>query len=1280
MQDVIDFLFGAKGMMPLGYSFQWNRFLLWLFAISNAVIAASFFSISFALSILVYKRRDVDFKWMFTLFSAFFFTSGITHALSVITIWNPVYGLAAIAGASTAIVSSVTAILLWPLILKALHLPRPSSLLLANKKLEDEILDHKQTKAQLIFLNSELDRQVELRTRELQASESLLRKSLISSGIGSWEADLVKNKQTWSDNCFTLLGIPALQRPTWDDFLAVVHPEDRQQIIDLAHSHSESKTNYDVEYRLITTNGSMRWMRSAWQIEYDPAGKPSILRGIVQDVTGRKLSEQKNQQLANILEHSINEIYIINNKTLHFEHVNQGGINNLGYSLDELKNMTMRDIKPVFDSLFFNELIGQLLNGVKDRVIYETTFQRKNGTCYPVEICLQFFRNDPLYLVAICLDISERKAMERSLVDKHNLLLDMINNIPDYIFYKNTESEYLLCNKPVANYFNRPLEKIIGHNDFDLIDPATAQCFRQHDVSAMAQDKVCINEELITLPDGKEVLLETLKTPLKDNDGNVLGLIGIGRDITQRKMHEEKINILSNFYAILSKINHAIVQINNEKDLFSTVCAITANLQQVNMVWIGQPDALSGLFVPVAVEGKSKDYVTGLVVSADPDLPEGQGPTGIAYREKQIVTVNDFQADHSTSPWHDNTERHFDWGSSCAIPVLRNQEPYAVLNVYSNKKDFFDADVLKLMAELSIDLSFALDFYAHETARRHAEEKLELSAKVFSQSKEAIMITDKNNHIISVNRAFTTVTGYEEPEVLGENPKMLASGLHDKEFFRIIWETLLVDNFWQGELYNRRKDGTIYPEWLSISVARDENGNIVHHIAIFTDVTEHKAIEQQLEHLAHYDSLTNLPNRLLLKSRVDYELIVSERHKTSFALLFIDLDHFKNINDSLGHTIGDQVLVEVGRRLLACVRDSDTVARLGGDEFNILLPNCNGISAAIVANKIIDSLTESILYQSYRLHITPSIGISLYPDNGDSYENLSKNADTALYQAKKLGRNQFQFFTHSMQQQSLRRMEIEHDLRQAISRNELMVYFQPQINTQTWKIIGAEALLRWRHPVHGIIPPAEFIPVAEDCGLILPIGDWVLEQSIAQARQWHDVGFPLTIAVNLSLAQFRAKTLFEKVKQTLDCFRMPPQFLELELTESIAMQNAEMAIEITHQLTGLGIKLSIDDFGTGYSSLNYLQRFSLDKLKIDQLFTRNMTSNTESENIVDAIISLAKSLNLKTIAEGVETAQQLDMLKQKNCDEIQGYYFSKPIPAGEFITLMKKGFKPPAPG
>ncbi|MDD1611679.1 MAG: EAL domain-containing protein [Methylococcaceae bacterium] len=818
----------------------------------------------------------------------------------------------------------------------------------------------------------------------------------------------------------------------------------------------------------------------------------------------------------------------------------------MGYQLDEFVKMTLLDVYPEYDEKTFAHLIAPLVLGKQSQLQFETVHRRKDGTSYPVEVWLQMNHNGPSVLIAIALDI------------------------------------------------------------------------------------------------------------------------------TQRKEHEEKIKRLNNFNAILSKINQSIVQIQNETELFAQVCEISIELDHVRMAWIGKLNVATETIAPVAAAGDLLDYLNSLIVHVKPDIPEGLGPTGHAYRESRIVAVNDFQHDPMTAPWHDTVERYYGWQASCAVPITLNHQPYAVLSVYADRTDFFDKEVLDLLTELSLNLSFALGMYEREAVRRAAEQRMELWAKVFSQNREAVIIADKENRIVSVNRAFTRITGYEEHEVLGKNSRLLSSGLHGKVFYRSVWKTLNENDFWQGELVERKKDGSIYTEWLTISVVRDEAGNVVNYIAIFTDITQLKAAKQQIEHMAHYDALTNLPNRLLLKARVDHEISAADRNRQTFALLFIDLDHFKNINDALGHSVGDQVLIEVGKRLQSTVREEDTVARVGGDEFNIQLSNTDWHGAATVAKKIIAALDAPINYQQYQLYVQPSIGISLYPENGNNYEMLTRNADTALYKAKEHGRNQYQFFTQAMQQQTQRRMEIESRLRNALERNELRVYYQAQIDAESQRICGAEALLRWHHPELGWVSPDEFIPVAEECGLILSIGDWVLEQAIMQARCWHEAGYPISVAVNLSLAQFRANTLYEAVKYYLERHQLPPRFLELELTESIAIQNVEAAIEITQQLSALGVEISIDDFGTGYSSLNYLQRFSIDKLKIDQSFTRGMTNNKESENIVDAIISLAKSLKMKTIAEGVETEQQLAMYKQKECDQIQGFFFSRPVPVEQFSKLLER--------
>ena len=745
--------------------------------------------------------------------------------------------------------------------------------------------------------------------------------------------------------------------------------------------------------------------------------------------------------------------------------------------------------------------------------------------------------------------------------------------------------------------------------------------------------------------------------------------------ISQSEIDREQIQYLSDLYATLSQINHAIVHITNETELFNELCHITVKFRSLSMAWVGVKRDSDQQIIPIASAGEHLEYLDEINISIDAELPEGNGPTGTAYREKRVVTVNQLITTSSTKPRLQRVKASH-WESSCAIPILRDKQPFAILNVYSKIIDYFSDEIIQLLTELGTDLTFALDAIDREAARQKAEKGLELSAKVFAQSQEGIIISDGNNQVVSVNAAFTKITGFLSDDVTGKKQKMHTSVHQNHDFYQAIWQEINTNNYWQGEIWDRRKNGEVFPQWMTISAVKDKQNKVINYITIFSDISRHKESEAQIEHMAHYDPLTDLPNRILLKVHVDHELVVSERNNWQFALLFLDLDHFKNINDSLGHSIGDKLLVEIGQRLKAVVRVEDTVSRLGGDEFNILLPNTEFKGAALVADKVIKAMSETIHIEQNRLHISSSIGISLFPENGLDYETLYKNADTALYQAKDKGRNQYQFFTKEMQILTMRRMEIEGHLRHAIEKNELALFYQPLIDARTNKIIGAEALLRWMHPKWGMVPPTEFIPVAEDTGLIIPIGDWVLEQAISQTKAWHDAGGyePITIAVNLSLAQFNETDLFEKVKGILEQVNLSPHYLELELTESIAMKNADAAIKITQQLAGLGIHLSIDDFGTGYSSLSYLQRFALHKLKIDRLFSYKMLENKETENIVNAIISLAKSLNLKTIAEGVETVEQLNMLVAKGCDQIQGYYFSKPVSANEFTKLLERGF------
>ena len=549
---------------------------------------------------------------------------------------------------------------------------------------------------------------------------------------------------------------------------------------------------------------------------------------------------------------------------------------------------------------------------------------------------------------------------------------------------------------------------------------------------------------------------------------------------------------------------------------------------------------------------------------------------------------------------------------------------------------------------------------------------LQLAAKVFERSVEGIMITDRDNDIISVNRAFSEITGYATHDVIGGNPRILSSGRHDRTFFREMWRDLVEVGHWQGELWNRRKNGEIFPQWLTISVDRDENGEIVHYIGGFVDISQKKYDEERIERLAYYDPLTDLPNRVLLRDRLTRVLANAQRNQRSAAILMLDLDRFKNINDSLGHNIGDSVLQAVAERLRACVRDSDTVARLGGDEYIVVMADMDDAQdVAAFAKKILEAFIPPVMVGEKELGVTLSIGISVFPVDGEDEQTLMKNADSAIYSAKQAGRNTFQFYTPDMNASTLETLMIENALRRALERQEFRLFFQPQVDLRDGKIIGAEALIRWIHPDHGLLAPCSFISIAEDSGLILPIGEWVLLEACRNLKSWHDDGFDsLTVAVNLSAVQFRQENLDDRIEAIGRETGVDLQYVELELTESMIMQNAEVTINSMHAMKTLNVQLSIDDFGTGYSSLSYLKRFPIDKLKIDRSFVADITENPADLAICNVIIDLSHNLNLKVIAEGVETDGQLQLLRTNGCDEMQGFYFSKPIPAEEFRVLL----------
>jgi diguanylate cyclase (GGDEF)-like protein/PAS domain S-box-containing protein len=546
-------------------------------------------------------------------------------------------------------------------------------------------------------------------------------------------------------------------------------------------------------------------------------------------------------------------------------------------------------------------------------------------------------------------------------------------------------------------------------------------------------------------------------------------------------------------------------------------------------------------------------------------------------------------------------------------------------------------------------------------------ERLRQAAAVFDCTREGVLVTDAQGLIVHVNRAFIEITGYQGEDVLGRQPSLFKSGRHSASFYQQMFQTLEREGEWSGEIWNRRKSGEIYPQWQTIRVIRDEQGNTSHYVAVFSDISAIKHSEHELAHLAHHDPLTDLPNRLLFTDRAEQALASAQIHKRGCALLLLDLDHFKIINDSLGHNVGDQLLKAVGERLQGLFGPGVTLARLGGDEFAVLAESCpQVVQAAALAQRILDGMKEPFIFDGHQLFISASIGISLFPSDALSAEQLLRNADSALFKAKSAGREGYALYTEELTAHAQHRVEMAGELRRALDQQELRVYYQPVHDLQNSRLIGVEALVRWQHPERGLVPPGEFIPIAERTGLIADIDAWVMDQACRQMCQWLAGGAPLTfLAVNVSSRLFARRELYEQVAKVLHDTGLDPAFLELEVTESAVMEDPEVALEQMHRLRELGLRLAIDDFGTGYSSLLRLKRLPVQKLKIDQGFVAGLPWDEDDAAIVRVVIALAQSMGMQVHAEGIEQVEQARFLLEQRCDLGQGYWFGRPMPASE---------------
>ncbi|MDO9227873.1 MAG: EAL domain-containing protein [Pseudomonadota bacterium] len=743
----------------------------------------------------------------------------------------------------------------------------------------------------------------------------------------------------------------------------------------------------------------------------------------------------------------------------------------------------------------------------------------------------------------------------------------------------------------------------------------------------------------------------------RDTEGQADEVVGAWRDVTDAKLAEQlqqtRIAVLDGLVAnqplpgILQEIASRLEQMHPEMRV-----SILIREPRNGRLYTGAAPSLPAFFNAV---------VNGL----EPAV--GQGSCGTSAASGETVIVADIASHPYWANYAQLAERA---GLRACWSIPFKDESDQVIGTFGI---YYAQPRSPLQAELDLIGEFAR-IAGLAVARVRADTNLRQAAAVFENTREGVVITDLTPSILTVNCAYTAITGYEAAEVLGRNPSLLKSGRQDEAFYQALWANVRETGHWQGEIWNRRKNGEIFPQLLTISTVYDGEGLPSHYVGVMTDISQLKQSEARLEHLAHYDPLTDLPNRLLLQSRLEHALERAERHQQQLAVLFLDLDRFKNVNDSLGHPVGDELLEALARRLSERLREDDTLGRLGGDEFLVLLENLGRAEeAAGVAQTLLQLLDQPFsLPSGHEVYVGASIGISLYPGDGATVTELIKNADVAMFQSKEQGRNTASFYTPTLTVAANERLGMESRLRRALVNGEFVLHYQPQLDAQSGALIGCEALVRWNSPDEGMISPLRFIPLAEETGLIVPLGEWVLRTACAQAKAWRDAGMPpLLMAVNLSGRQLQQRDIVLRVAAVLEETGLPADHLKLELTESMIMGRGEQAVELLHALKALGLFLSIDDFGTGYSSLAYLKRFPIDELKIDQGFVRDIPHDLNDMEIAAAIIAMARNLNLKVMAEGVETQEQLDFLRRQGCHAYQGYLFSRPVPADEFTRLLK---------
>ncbi|WP_303901024.1 EAL domain-containing protein [Thiohalomonas denitrificans] len=828
----------------------------------------------------------------------------------------------------------------------------------------------------------------------------------------------------------------------------------------------------------------------------------------------------------------------------------------------------------------------------------------------------------------------------------------LIETSEEGVWVTDAQGRTLFVNPTMAGMLGTTVESMQSSSLFEFLDEESRQ-WAESQLLLRARGSPEPRDICFHRRDDRELWAIVSASPIQDDEGRIAGALAMVTDITERKRNEDT-NVL------LQSINQQVLEGMEPDDVLQMVCVETVRMFQFPLVWVGIKED-DGRVTVAAQAGEKTDYLGRIEVRWDAG-PKGRGPTGHAIRtgEARAATMDD----PSNEAWRE-AAADYGFAASAALPLVAVKgEVIGALTIYSQHVDVFTPSAMQRLGDLANRATVAYTLAVDQA-------RLRLQGTAMDAAANAILITDPDGYIEWVNRAFVRFSGYRQNEAIGKKPSLLKSGQYDRSFYESLWRTILRGEVWQHELVNRRKDGSLYTIEQTITPLLDEDGSISHFIAIQEDVTARKEAEAHIRYMEQYDRLTGLPNRMLLLDRLRQALAHAERNRRQVAVIQLDLDRFKDVNDSLGPSAGDELLKQVAQVLTQCVHADDTVSRQGGDEFTLLLDDLRDADQAVdVAQRIVTAFGRPFEVVGEELFVTCSMGIALYPIDAQTPDGLIKAADTAMFGAKAQGRNSYRFFTTDLNLQATARLKLENALRRALERGEFILHYQPQVDAADGHIIAAEALIRWQSPEMGLVAPKQFIPVAADTGLIVPIGEWVLRNACRTVRQWHDAGYPLRMAVNLSAIQLYRGDMGWLVGDVLKEESLEPHWLELEITESELMRSPEAARKTLGRLKEMDVHIAIDDFGTGYSSFSQLRSLPVHRLKIDRSFVDDVSS-ADGAAITAAIISLGHSLKLEVIAEGVENESQLICLREQGCDALQGYYFSKPLPADAFEALLK---------